>query len=111
MFVTFPARFDLQRALQDLEDVRGLLDALKGEGSSVENYENAIGPDAGVRNILSSQKATFRPNYTQSRPNQRSGNSNNMLKRNYNLDHLARMNFRRSFRASKFNDRHILGGL
>ena len=41
-------------------------------------------------------------------------------KRNYNLDHLARMNFRRSDPAlvsykrihpSKFNDRHILGGL
>lgn len=40
-------------------------------------------------------------------------------KRNYNLDHLARMNFRRSdpamsfkrFQPSKFNDRHILGGL
>ncbi|XP_059099706.1 uncharacterized protein LOC131893627 isoform X2 [Tigriopus californicus] len=32
-------------------------------------------------------------------------------KRNYNLDHLARMNFRRSFRASSLNNRHILGGL
>merc|ERR1712018_225806 len=32
-------------------------------------------------------------------------------KKNYNLDHLARMNFRRSYRASKFNNRHILGGL
>lgn len=35
-------------------------------------------------------------------------------KRNYNLDHLARMNFRRrSIRGqnSAFNDRHILGGL
>lgn len=40
-------------------------------------------------------------------------------KKNYNLDHLARMNFRRSdpsmsfkrFQPSKFNDRHILGGL
>ncbi len=31
-------------------------------------------------------------------------------KRNYNLDHLARMNFRRSMRAG-FNSRHILGGL
>ena len=36
---------------------------------------------------------------------------NNFRKRNYNLDHLARMNFRRSFRASSFNNRHILGGL
>ena len=35
----------------------------------------------------------------------------NFRKRNYNLDHLARMNFRRSYRASAFNDRHILGGL
>jgi hypothetical protein len=35
-----------------------------------------------------------------------------MSKRNYNLDHLARMNFRRSFRAaSSLNNRHILGGL
>lgn len=34
-----------------------------------------------------------------------------LVKRNYNLDHLARMNFRRSFRASKLNNRHILGGL
>ena len=35
-----------------------------------------------------------------------------MKKRNYNLDHLARMNFRRSFRASSaLNNRHILGGL
>ena len=36
------------------------------------------------------------------------------MKRNYNLDHLARMNFRRSFRAatsSLHNNRHILGGL
>ena len=33
-------------------------------------------------------------------------------KRNYNLDHLARMNFRRSLRGNTaFNDRHILGGL
>ena len=36
----------------------------------------------------------------------------NFRKRNYNLDHLARMNFRRSFRASSaLNNRHILGGL
>ena len=32
-------------------------------------------------------------------------------KRNYNLDHLARMNFRRSFRAGHLNTRHILGSL
>ena len=37
-------------------------------------------------------------------------------KRNFNLDHLARMNFRRSARdferrATKFNNRHILSGL
>ena len=34
-------------------------------------------------------------------------------KRNYNLDHLARMNFRRSFRAAagQLNTRHILGSL
>ena len=34
-----------------------------------------------------------------------------MGKRNYNLDHLARMNFRRSARTSALNNRHILGGL
>lgn len=39
-------------------------------------------------------------------------NAAGIRKRNYNLDHLARMNFRRSFRASSaLNDRHILGGL
>merc|ERR1711997_551339 len=27
-------------------------------------------------------------------------------KRNYNLDHLARMNFRRSYRAGQLNNRH-----
>jgi len=33
-------------------------------------------------------------------------------KRNYNLDHLARMNFRRSDRASfALNNRHVLQGL
>ncbi len=36
----------------------------------------------------------------------------NLRKKNYNLDHLARMNFRRSFRASSaLNNKHILGGL
>ena len=38
------------------------------------------------------------------------------MKKNYNLDHLARMNFKRSdsdkrVHPSKFNQRHILGGL
>ena len=33
----------------------------------------------------------------------------NFKKRNYNLDHLARMNFRRS--SKSFNNKHILGGL
>ena len=38
------------------------------------------------------------------------------IKKNYNLDHLARMNFKRSdsdkrIHPSKFNQRHILGGL
>jgi hypothetical protein len=38
------------------------------------------------------------------------------IKKNYNLDHLARMNFKRSDSAkrlhpSNFNQRHILGGL
>merc|ERR1712109_137009 len=32
-------------------------------------------------------------------------------KRNYNLDHLARMNFRRSYRTGQLSTRHILGGL
>jgi hypothetical protein len=42
----------------------------------------------------------------------RSAGMRNFRKRNYNLDHLARMNFRRSsFRANKFNNRHILGGI
>merc|ERR1711997_890285 len=35
-----------------------------------------------------------------------------MTKRSYNLDHLARMNFRkRIYRASQLSTRHILGGL
>jgi len=34
-----------------------------------------------------------------------------MTKRNYNLDHLARMNFRRSYRTGQLSTRHILGGL
>ena len=34
-----------------------------------------------------------------------------LQKRDYNLDHLARMNFRRSFRAGQLNTRHILGSL
>ena len=39
------------------------------------------------------------------------------IKKNYNLDHLARMNFKRAdmsdkrIHPSKFNQRHILGGL
>ncbi len=36
------------------------------------------------------------------------GEGRRVDKRNYNLDHLARMNFRRSM---GFNSRHILGGL
>jgi len=34
-----------------------------------------------------------------------------MTKRSYNLDHLARMNFKRSYRARQLSTRHILGGL
>ena len=43
----------------------------------------------------------------------RMAGSRAVRKRNYNLDHLARMNFRRSDRASnsRFNSRHMLGGL
>lgn len=43
---------------------------------------------------------------------QHGGQQHGVLKRNYNLDHLARMNFRRSFRApTHLNTRHILGSL
>ena len=39
------------------------------------------------------------------------------IKKNYNIDHLSRMNFKRSdssfkrIHPSKFNNRHMLGGL
>lgn len=116
----------LQQALDELEDIHDLLAALKvksgsGGGGSSQAYsdytdlaevpssmsrsfgQRVLGGHSYVQGYKPSGGAS--PNY------QNLADVNRGNKRNYNLDHLARMNFRRSFRASKFNDRHILGGL
>jgi len=130
-----PSEFDVQRALDDLEDVQTLLDVLKGrEYNSNDNmnsflaaYQSSLGSRIGGGRTFNNRlfgASSLKPQGQLSSArypgisNLRSANGgssrnggSSMLKRNYNLDHLARMNFRRSFRASKFNDRHILGGL
>lgn len=95
----------INRALADLNDLEAIL-----LGTDAENDEELtlVKDENGMEDLGSSAQKNLRGWF-----------SNLRGKRNYNLDHLARMNFRRSdpswsskrFHPSKFNDRHILGGL
>lgn len=99
---TLPRNMAYNRALSDLNDLERIL-----SGSDLEaDAELSMGKEEDEIDDPSSYAQT----------NWRGWLRN---KKNYNLDHLARMNFKRSdpstsfkrFQPSKFNDRHILGGL
>lgn len=113
-------RIDLQRALDELEDIQDLLAALKirsqnnpysSDAADMSEVPSSMSLRFGDRSLGSRYVNAYKPSTGSSQNYQNMADTNRGNKRNYNLDHLARMNFRRSFRASKFNDRHILGGL
>lgn len=119
-------RVNLQQALDELEDIRYLLAALKVKSGGDNQYSSPDYSDsAAAAEVPSSMSLRFgerglgghsfvnayKPSTGASQNYQNLADVNRGNKRNYNLDHLARMNFRRSFRASKYNNAHILGGL
>ncbi len=101
------------RLLNDLDGLERLLLSQRG------NFRRQSGDDDAVedvdadrlRRLIQTLSAAERESLLTLLRRTQSG-SRRFRKRNYNLDHLARMNFRRSERAaSPFNNRHILGGL
>jgi len=106
------------RILNDLDDIQQVLSQMRSDTGSYPDRpdfdltslpSSSMGRLFGERNLGNRQISAFKP--TGGSSGQNLADARGHEKRNYNLDHLARMNFRRSFRASKFNDRHILGGL
>ena len=96
-----------QRALADLNELEDIL--------SGNDVENEVENEGGVQPVLKDD-ADMDDFNSAAQKNWLSWRN----KRNYNLDHLARMNFKRSYGSQdhhkrmelgKFNNRHILGGL